>query len=247
MKALTTINLSSNYLMSVPFFYEAQLPANAGLYKLSAESSKHCSLVLRMKMGEQIALTNGQGLQCLGEIVSPDKGKTVVQLSAFKQSPLPIPQNSIGISFVKNAARMEWFLEKATEIGITAFYPLITDRTERTHFKKERWEQIVVSAMLQSQQTYKPVLHDPIAFNALIHQPHSGQLLLAHCEPGEKKVIQSVNPAVNTLLLIGPEGDFTPNEIDMAAKVGATMISLGNTRLRTETAGIAAAVLLQHR
>lgn len=233
--------------MSAPYFYEAQLPANAGLYTLSAESSKHCSVVLRMKMGEQIALTNGLGLQCLGEIVSPDKGKTVVQLSDFKQSPPPSPKNSIGISFVKNAARMEWFLEKATEIGISGFFPLITDRTERTHFKKERWEQILVSAMLQSQQTYKPVLHDPIAFKNLIGLPHQGQLLLAHCESGEKKTIQSINPTVNTLLLIGPEGDFTPNEIEIAAELGATMISLGNTRLRTETAGIAAAVLLQHR
>ena len=233
--------------MSAPFFYEAQLPANAGLYTLSAESSKHCSVVLRMKIGEQIALTNGLGLQCLGEIVSPDKTKTVVQLADFKQSPTPSPKNSIGISFVKNAARMEWFLEKATEIGISGFFPLITDRTERTHFKKERWEQILVSAMLQSQQTYKPVLHDPIAFKTLIGQTHHGQLLLAHCEPGEKKTIQLINPTVNTLLLIGPEGDFTPNEIEMAAELGATMISLGNTRLRTETAGIAAAVLLQHR
>ena len=233
--------------MSAPFFYEAQLPANTGLYTLSAESSKHCSVVLRMKMEEQIALTNGLGLQCLGEIVSPDKTKTVVQLSDFKQSPAPSPKNSIGISFVKNAARMEWFLEKATEIGISGFFPLITDRTERTHFKKERWEQILVSAMLQSQQTYKPVLHDPIAFKTLIGQPHHSQLLLAHCEPGEKKTILSIEQSVDTLLLIGPEGDFTPNEIEMAAELGATMISLGNTRLRTETAGIAAAVLLQHR
>ena len=100
---------------------------------------------------------------------------------------------------------------------------------------------------MQSQQTYKPVLHDPIQFKQLIQQPLNGQLLFAHCEPGEKKAIQSIDQSVNTLLLIGPEGDFTPREIEMAAQAGATMISLGNTRLRTETAGIAAAVLLQHR
>src|SRR3989339_717495 len=241
------INLSSKILMSIPFFYEALLPPNPGLFTLSEESSKHCSIVLRMKTGTTIALTNGLGLKCLGEIVTADKKKTVVQLSAFEQMPSPNPQNSIAISFVKNAARMEWFLEKATEIGISAFYPLIADRTERTHFKKERWEQILVSAMLQSQQTYKPVLHDPIQFKQLIQQPHNGQLLLAHCEPGEKKSIQSIDQSVNTLLLIGPEGDFTPSEIEMAAKAGASMIGLGNTRLRTETAGIAAAVLLQHR
>lgn len=233
--------------MSIPFFYEAQLPETPGLFTLSEESSKHCSIVLRMKLGEQIALTNGQGLKCLGEIVAADKKKTVVQLSTFEQTPSPNTNNNIAISFVKNAARMEWFLEKATEIGISAFYPLIADRTERTHFKKERWEQILVSAMLQSQQTYKPVLHDPVQFKQLIQQPLNGQLLLAHCEPGEKKAIQTINSAVNTLLLIGPEGDFTPSEIEMAANAGAVMISLGNNRLRTETAGIAAAVLLQHR
>lgn len=233
--------------MSIPFFYEAQLPATTGLYTLSAESSKHCSMVLRMKESESIALTNGLGLNCMAQIVDSDKKKTVVQLSAFEQKPLPNVQNSIAISFVKNASRMEWFLEKATEIGITAFYPLITERTERTHFKKERWEQILIAAMLQSQQTYKPVLHDPITFKILIQQPFNGQLLLAHCEKGEKKTIQAIGSAENTLLLIGPEGDFTPSEIEMAAKAGATMIRLGNTRLRTETAGIAAAVLLQHR
>jgi len=233
--------------MSIPFFYEAQLPAMPGLFTLSEESSKHCSMVLRMKESESIALTNGLGLNCMGQIVAADKKKTVVQLSAFEQKPLPKTQNSIAISFVKNAARMEWFLEKATEIGITTFYPLIADRTERMVFKKERWEHILVSAMLQSQQSFKPVLHDPIAFKTLIQQPLNGQLLLAHCEPGEKRTIQSIGSDENTLLLIGPEGDFTPNEIEMAAKAGATMISLGNTRLRTETAGISAAVLLQHR
>jgi len=233
--------------MSIPFFYEAQLPSTPGLFTLSEESSKHCSIVLRMKVGTVIALTNGLGLKCLGEIVAADKKKTVVQLASFEQIPLPTSQNNIAISFVKNAARMEWFLEKATEIGISAFYPLIADRTERTHFKKERWEQILVSAMLQSQQTYKPVLHDPIAFKTLIHKPQNGQLLLAHCEPGEKKTILSIDRSVNSLLLIGPEGDFTHSEIAMATEVGATMISLGNTRLRTETAGIAAAVLLQNR
>jgi 16S rRNA (uracil1498-N3)-methyltransferase len=233
--------------MSIPFFYEAQLPAIGGLFTLSEESSKHCSMVLRMREGNAILLTNGLGLKCSGEIVSSDKKKTVVQLSAFEQIASPNSQNSIAISFVKNAARMEWFLEKATEIGIASFYPLIADRTERTHFKKERWEHILVSAMLQSQQSYKPILHDPIAFKSLIQQPRNAQLLLAHCEPGEKKALQSVDRSVNTLLLIGPEGDFTPDEIKLAAQSGATMISLGYTRLRTETAGIAAAVLLQNR
>lgn len=233
--------------MSVPFFYESELPVTPGLFTLSEDSSKHCSVVLRMQLGNKIALTNGFGLQCLGEIVATDKKKTVVQLSNHKQIERAHPQNSIAISFVKNAARMEWFLEKATEIGIAAFYPLIAERTERTHFKKERWEHILVSAMLQSKQVFKPVLHEPVEFKILIQQPFEGHLLMAHCENGPKQLIQSIDKSKPALLLIGPEGDFSPAEILMAEKAGATMINLGVTRLRTETAGIAAAVLLQHR
>lgn len=233
--------------MSVPFFYESELPVTPGLFTLSEDSSKHCSVVLRMQLGNKIALTNGFGLQCLGEIVATDKKKTVVQLSNHKQIDRAYPQNSIAISFVKNAARMEWFLEKATEIGIAAFYPLIAERTERTHFKKERWEHILVSAMLQSQQVFKPVLHDPISFTTLIKRAYNGHLLLAHCEEGPKQLVQSIDKQKDALLLIGPEGDFSPDEIQFAENAGAIMISLGSTRLRTETAGIAAAVLLQHR
>lgn len=233
--------------MSVPFFYESELPVTPGLFTLSEDSSKHCSVVLRMQLGNKIALTNGFGLQCLGEIVATDKKKTVVQLSNHKQIERAHPQNSIAISFVKNAARMEWFLEKATEIGIAAFYPLIAERTERTHFKKDRWEQIIVSAMLQSQQVFKPVLHDPISYTTLIQRVYNGHLLLAHCEEGPKQLVQSIDKQKDALLLIGPEGDFSPDEIHLAENAGAIMISLGSTRLRTETAGIAAAVLLQHR
>lgn len=233
--------------MDIPFFYETSLPATPELFTLSEESSKHCSVVLRMQPGESIALTNGQGLSCMGRIVSADKRKTVVQLTGHKQLERADPQNSIAISFVKNAARMEWFLEKATEIGIAAFYPLIAERTERTHFKKERWEHILISAMLQSKQVFKPVLHDPIEYKTLLSKGFDGHLLLAHCEDGHKQLIQSVDKNQAALLLIGPEGDFSHSEILLAEKAGATMISLGTTRLRTETAGIAAAVLLQHR
>lgn len=233
--------------MSVPFFYESELPATPGLFTLSEESSKHCSVVLRMQPGESISLTNGLGLSCIGKLVSADKKKTVVQLFDHKQESRTNSQNSIAISFVKNAARMEWFLEKATEIGIDAFYPLIAERTERTHFKKERWDHILVSAMLQSKQVFKPVLHEPVEFKTLIQQPFEGHLLMAHCENGPKQLIQSIDKSKPALLLIGPEGDFSPTEITIAENAGATMISLGQTRLRTETAGIAAAVLLQHR
>lgn len=231
--------------MNNPFFYEAALPIAPGLYTLSDASSKHASLVLRMTVGDEMILTNGQGLMASAKIVSTDKKKTVLQLVHPQQMPLVKPQHAIAISFVKNAARMEWFLEKATELGITAFYPLMADRTERTHFKKDRWEQIIVSAMLQSQQVYKPILHDPIALTDLLLQNQSQALYMAHCEPTDKTPLSACEINQNAIVLIGPEGDFTPNEIELAAKAGATMVSLGQTRLRTETAGMAAAVVLQ--
>ena len=160
---------------------------------------------------------------------------------------MPEPQTSIAISFVKNPSRMEWFLEKATEIGIAAVYPLIAERTERTHFKADRWESIIVSAMLQSQQVWKTQLQEPVAFHELISRRFAGTKMIAHCEDDSKNSIVSLQKAVAQLILIGPEGDFSKEEITAALACGFHPVSLGITRLRTETAGIAAAVLLQNR
>lgn len=234
-------------IMSVPFFYEHQLPELPGPFTLSAETSKHCVQVLRMAVGETISLTNGAGVQYEAPIISADKKQTVVSLINKVVTPPAPTQTSIAISFVKNATRMEWFLEKATEIGITDIYPLIAERTERTNFKAERWENIIVSAMLQSKQVWKTQLHQPIELNALFNKPYGGLKLIAHCEEGEKVSIDSFTKSIESMILIGPEGDFTPAEIANAIRFGFKPVSLGNTRLRTETAGIVAAVLLQHK
>ena len=144
--------------MQVPFFYEAVLPDQPSILTLSEDTSKHCVQVLRMNEGSMIALTNGKGIYYNANIVSPNKKQTVVSLDnkLFAEQTKPI--NSIAISFVKNAARMEWFLEKATEIGIAHFYPLISERTEKSNFKLERWDSIIISAMLQSKQDRKSVV-----------------------------------------------------------------------------------------
>lgn len=233
--------------MSIPFFYEVSLPNIPAHFSLSTETSKHCIQVLRMKLGEKMALTNGLGLKYDATIVSVDKKQTVVSLSNQEFIQQPVPRNSIAISFVKNAARMEWFLEKATEIGIAEFYPLITERTERTQYKAARWESIIISAMLQSQQVWKPVLHEPIEFNKFMLKDIAGINMIAHCEEGNKQTIHEMPTQLAQLILIGPEGDFTSSEIATALAHQFKPISLGNTRLRTETAGIAAAVLLQSR
>jgi 16S rRNA (uracil1498-N3)-methyltransferase len=233
--------------MSVPYFFEPSLPDLPGHFTLSVETAKHCVQVLRMKEGAMIVLTDGKGNCYNATILSANKKETVVLLVDKIIVPANNPITSIAISFVKNPSRMEWFLEKATEIGISHFYPLLTERTEKHHFKAERWENIIVSAMLQSKQVWKPVLHSPIAFDELILQPFDGLKLVAHCELSEKKSITNLQQQNRQLILIGPEGDFSPSEIAIAFNQGFIPVSLGINRLRTETAGLVAAVLLQNK
>ena len=232
--------------MALPFFYEPNLPIHPDIFTLSEETSKHCVQVLRMNEGAMIALTNGKGISYDATIVSPNKKQTIVRLANKQFSEQAKPTNSIAISFIKNASRMEWFLEKATEIGIAHIYPLIVERTEKINFKLERWENIIVSAMLQSKQVWKPQLHISTLFNDLMAMNFDGLKMIAHCENDNKSTISSTNTNNNQLILIGPEGDFTIKEIEQAVSNNFIPVSLGNTRLRTETAGIVATVLLQN-
>jgi len=231
--------------MQAPFFYEPILPDKPCIFSLSEDTSKHCVQVLRMNEGTIIALTNGKGIHYNATIVSPNKKQTVVSLANMLFSEQTKPINSIAISFVKNPSRIEWFLEKATEIGIANIYPLITERTEKNNFKFERWESILVSAMLQSKQVWKPILHEPLIFTDFVNEKFEGIKMIAHCENDNRSTIQSVGKNNNQLILIGPEGDFTFKEIELAISNNFIPVSLGNTRLRTETAGIVAAVLMQ--
>ena len=233
--------------MSIPYFFEPLLPNQPELFSLSEETAKHCVQVLRMKEGAMMMLTDGMGNRFEACLISANKTQAVAMLSNKTHVPPKYPISSIAISFVKNPARMEWFLEKATEIGIGHFYPLISTRTEKHHFKAARWESIVVAAMLQSQQSWKPILHQPIQFNELIKMESKGLKMIAHCEKAEKTPLQKLAIANDQLILIGPEGDFSPVEIDAAIHQGFTSVSLGSNRLRTETAGLVAAVLLQNR
>jgi len=231
--------------MQAPFFYEPILPDQPCIFSLSEDTSKHCVQVLRMNEGTIIALTNGKGIHCNATIVSPNKKQAVVSLANMLFSEQTRPINSIAISFVKNPSRIEWFLEKATEIGIANIYPLITERTEKSNFKLERWESILVSAMLQSKQVWKPILHEPLVFTDFVNKKFEGIKMIAHCENDNKSTIKLVGKNNNQLILIGPEGDFTSKEIELAISNNYISVGLGNTRLRTETAGIVAAVLMQ--
>lgn len=230
--------------MQLPFFYEPLLTEEVTLFTLTADSQKHVIQVLRMKMGDALHLTNGKGLLCRAIIQSADKKNTIVQIQSVQFFEKQTIEVSIGISLLKNANRLEWFLEKATELGISAIYLLQCDRTEKQHFRYDRFNGILIAAMLQSQQTWLPILHEPILVENIIHTSTQVIKLIAHCENAEKTSLQKVTIKANTIILIGPEGDFSPKEIELATENNFSPVSLGNTRLRTETAGVVAATLL---
>lgn len=232
--------------MSLPYFYEPTV-SGSGHFTLSEESSKHCAQVLRMKTGELIQLTNGKGLAYTASIVSEDKKKTVVLLQDPKQQEASAPKIHLGISLLKNISRFEWLLEKATEIGVASIQPLITKRTEHTRFRSDRMNGIVIAAMLQSQQAWLPLLNDPCSFEEIMSHGPVAQQLIAYCGEGPKHLIKELPFSSETRMLIGPEGDFTEDEFQRALKNNYTAIGLGETRLRTETAGIVAVSLLMNK
>jgi len=233
--------------MALPFFYKEDIDVRNTTVVLDEDTSKHIVQVLRMHHGEQLQLTDGKGNLFTCEIKDDNRKKCIVTILTTHHSPLTTHVVSIAISLVKNNTRFEWFLEKATEIGVTEIIPLLCERTEKTAFKLERLKSILVSAMLQSQQTWLPVLREPVKFNSLINQSTAQQKFIAHCEnENDKQPLTSklINQLTGKLILIGPEGDFTSNEIMQALQQDFIPVSLGNTRLRTETAGMVAATLL---
>jgi 16S rRNA (uracil1498-N3)-methyltransferase len=233
--------------MPLPFFYKEDIAANTKTIVLDEDTSKHVVQVLRMQNGEQLQLTDGKGNLFTCDITDNNRKRCAVNILTAHHSPLPTQSVSIAISLLKNTTRFEWFLEKATEIGVTEIIPLICERTEKTAFKFERLNSILISAMLQSQQTWLPLLHQPQQINNIIIKPFSNcTKYIAHCESEESKIPLTAHhsPLTNKLILIGPEGDFTKQEIALALQHNFTAVSLGNTRLRTETAGVVAATLL---
>jgi len=231
--------------MSVPYFYEPQLTNLVSTYILSEETSKHCVQVLRMKEGDRIDLTNGIGEIFESIITHAHKKSASVQIQSQKSIAAPTQKITLGISLLKNAARLEWLFEKATEMGVHSIVPLLCERTIHERFKQDRIQNILQSAMIQSQQAWLPILHTPTAFAECIKNLQGVQKLIAHCEPTPKTSIKEINPNNDCVLLIGPEGDFSPHEIEEAILQQYQAIHLGNTRLRTETAGIFALSVLK--
>ena len=230
--------------MALPFFYIANYQEETSLL-LDEDTSRHVAQVLRMQEGEQLHLTDGNGSLLLAEITQAHKKHTAVRILQTRKKDASARRVTIAVSLVKNASRFEWFLEKATEIGVAEIVPLICERTEKERFRHDRMNTICISAMLQSQQCWLPVLHEPVSLPDFLVQDKAEQKFIAHCITGEdKRALSTFQPFNSSTILIGPEGDFTPNEITEALHLGYIPVSLGDTRLRTETAGVVAAALL---
>ena len=227
--------------MELPYFYVPEL--NSSITTLDETNSKHVITVLRMKKGEELLLTDGKGKKAQGIIVDDHRKKCAVQVTRVEETAMPAPSIAIGISLLKNASRLEWFLEKSAELGITEIFPLICDHTEKQHFKEERMRQILISAMLQSQQSRMPLLNQLVEFASILTSRYSSKLI-AYCGDVVKAPLRNITVNSDTLLLIGPEGDFSIKEFTNAIENGFQAVSLGNTRLRTETAGIVGAAIL---
>ncbi|WP_212001967.1 16S rRNA (uracil(1498)-N(3))-methyltransferase [Chitinophaga sp. HK235] len=231
--------------MDLPIFYAPDIVEGATAYTMNEDTSKYCIQVLRHENGDTVLLADGRGHRYSTVITDDNRKRCSVKITHTETLPAPAPALRIAIAFTKNTSRIEWFLEKATEIGIQTIIPLVSQRTEKEKVKAERLQNILVSAMLQSQQFYLPQLQEPQPFDKVVKNAADPQKLIAHCLPEQKKELQHhMQPGKDTLLLIGPEGDFTPEEIQLALEQGFEPVSLGKNRLRTETAGIVAVTLM---
>lgn len=233
--------------MALPIFFIDEFDTGASLITLNEETSKHVVQVLRMQVGEELNLSDGRGHLITAVITEAHKKHCVVKVKGVSFKEEGERKTTIAISLVKNASRFEWFLEKATEIGVNEIIPLICERTERQHFRYERMKGILVSAMLQSQQVWLPVLREPVRYEDLMNLKSEDSLkLIAHCEETERQQLSNlqVKQSSNSIILIGPEGDFSPGEIELALNHNFQPVALGETRLRTETAGMVAAVMM---
>jgi 16S rRNA (uracil1498-N3)-methyltransferase len=223
-------------------FYTPDIDPSHPQYFLNEEESKHAIRVMRLEKGAEVQLIDGKGGLYTASILDAHPKRTILQINsvtaAFNKRNHYL---HIAIAPTKNIERTEWFLEKATEIGIDEISLIICQRSERKEAKIERLNKIITSAIKQSIKAYHPVLNEPLNFNQLLAKPFNGQKFMAHCDKGDKTNLKNeLITNGNYLILIGPEGDFTQAEITDALNNDFKTITLGESRLRTETAALEA-------
>jgi 16S rRNA (uracil1498-N3)-methyltransferase len=229
-------------MADTPLFFYPNAITQGDAIQLPEDTAKHIGQVLRMSNGEAIQLTDGNGM--LAECLLTKVEKKRVEVTAKRVDAIPEtwPALRLAIAFTKNASRNEWLLEKATELGVRRITPLITERSNKDKIRQERWVSILTSAMLQSKQSWLPKLDQPLTLPKLIEE-NQDELLIAHCIGegfAKESILQALKKGKNVCIMIGPEGDFSPAEVSLAEANGAISVSLGNNRLRTETAALAA-------
>ncbi|WP_158990048.1 16S rRNA (uracil(1498)-N(3))-methyltransferase [Mucilaginibacter sp. L196] len=223
-------------------FYTPDIQPTHPQYFLSEEESKHAIRVLRLNVGDEVQLIDGGGGLYAAEIKDAHPKRTILQINSVK---LEFNKRNhylhIAIAPTKNIERLEWFLEKATEIGVDEISLIICQRSERKEAKTDRLNKIITAAIKQSIKAYHPILNEPKPLTKLLTREFDGQKFIAHCEIGDKiKLKEAIIPGGKYLILIGPEGDFTPKEIEDALSNSFKAITLGESRLRTETAALEA-------
>ncbi|MBW2960805.1 16S rRNA (uracil(1498)-N(3))-methyltransferase [Mesonia aestuariivivens] len=223
-------------------FYNPEVSENQQEVIFPKDESKHIVKVLRKKEGDKLNITNGKGFLFSAEIIESNPNKCKAKIIEFEKESQKKYQLHLAVAPTKMNDRFETFLEKATEIGLTSITPIICEHSERKIIKLNRFERVLQSAMKQSLQYSLPQISEAISFKEFMQQNHAGQKFIAHCEEHDKKSLQKeLDPRKSYTILIGPEGDFSPEEIEMAIQHQFIPVTLGHTRLRTETAGIVAA------
>lgn len=219
-------------------------------HTLGEEESKHCIRVLRLGEGDSLHITDGRGNLFYCRIETADPRRCTVLVERVERAWEKLPYRLVmAVAPTKNADRFEWFLEKATEVGVSEIIPLESEHSERRTFKPERGDKVITAALKQSLKAYRPVLHPLTPLREAAAMPFEGRKLIAHCDAarsatGKVHLARTLQPGEAALVLIGPEGDFSPAEIDFALAHGFEEITLGPQRLRTETAAVAATVMV---
>ncbi|APQ18481.1 16S rRNA (uracil(1498)-N(3))-methyltransferase [Maribacter hydrothermalis] len=226
-------------------FYNPDIKITDKIFIFDTNESKHIIKVLRKKTGDELWITNGLGYLFQAKIIVADIKKCEVELISSKKTHPKSHVLHMVVAPTKMNDRYEWFLEKATEIGVDEITPIICERSERKIIKTDRMQRVIESAMKQSLQTYLPKLNEPISLSEFLKKPTTGLQFIAHCEDSERHELKSrVVADQDITILIGPEGDFSTNEIKSALKNGYAPIAMGKTRLRTETAAIVACTIV---
>jgi len=223
------------------FLFYTPINAN-GLLSLTEDERRHATKTLRKRVGDEIWSTDGSGHKYKSRISELSKSEVVLEIISKEEIFKSSPNLHIAIALTKNAGRIEWFLEKATEIGISQITPLVTARTEKKSFKKSRADKIIISAMKQSLRCYLPQLQDATTLQDFLSKESNSvdHKYVGHYKEDNLQLQEALIGGNNSTILIGPEGDFTEEEMKLVEDAGFISINLGNHRLRTETAGIVA-------